>query len=48
MTKEGHRKISGVGKCLKKVVENLAYREMMFYKKTAYFYSICTSYNLMA
>ena len=40
MTEKGHRKISGgktkhfgEGKCLKNVIGNLAYREMLFYKK---------------
>jgi len=32
MTKKGHWKISGMGKCLRKVIENLAHQEI-FYKK---------------
>ena len=31
--KTGHQKMSGSGKCLKKVIKNLEYREMIFYKK---------------
>src|SRR6218665_1248141 len=37
MTKNGHRKISGVGKCLKRSSKNL-YREMIFYQKALHSY----------